>query len=109
MCARYLSADLPGDAVPVIRTSLSAVPGGRAAIYAAVGLQGAVVVTFFVAVQLLLNRHYFSLSAAQYGVVYIPVFAAAVLAALYAAKRSRQAARGRVLRLGLALSAAGRA
>jgi hypothetical protein len=74
-----------------------------------VGLEGAVVVTFFVAVQMLLNRHYFSLSAAQYGMVYVPVFAAAVLAALFAVWGSRAAARGRVFRLGLTLSAAGRA
>ena len=91
------------------RTSLNAVQGGRAAVYAAVGLQGAMVVTFFVAVQLLLNRDYFSLSAAQYGVVYVPVFAAAVLAAFFAVKGSRRAARGRVFRVGLALSAVGRA
>ena len=82
---------------------------GWVAIYAAAGLQGALVVTFFVAVQLLLNRDYFSLSAAQYGAVYMPLFAAAVLAALFAANRSRAAARGRVLRLGLTLSAVGRA
>ena len=92
-----------------MRTSLSAGQGGRAAVYAAVGLEGAVVVTFFVAVQVLLDRDYFSLSAAQYGAVYVPVFAAAVLAALLAVWRSRAAARGRVLRLGLALTAAGRA
>ena len=91
------------------RTSLSAVSGGRVVVHAAVGLQGAVVVTFFVGVQLLLNRHYFSLSAAQHAAVYAPLLAAAVLAALFAAKRSRRAARGRVLRLGLVLSAAGRA
>jgi MFS family permease len=94
---------------PVSRTSLSVVPVGRAAVYAAVGLEGAVVVTFFVAVQLLLNRHYFSLSAAQHGAVYVPVFAAAVLAAFFAANRSRRAARSRVLRLGLTLTAVGRA
>jgi hypothetical protein len=91
------------------RSSLSAVPGGRAVVYAAVGLQGAVVVTFFVAVQMLLNRHYFSLSAAQYGMVYVPVFAAAVLAALLAAEGSRRAARDRVFRLGLTLTVVGRA
>jgi hypothetical protein len=91
------------------RTSLSPVQAGRAAVYAAVGLEGAVLVTFFVAVQLLLNRDYFSLSAAQYGALYVPVFAAAVLAALLAVKGSRAAARGRVLCLGLALSAVGRA
>jgi hypothetical protein len=93
---------------PVRRTSLSAVQG-RPAVYAAVGLQGAVLVTFFVAVQLLLNRNYFSLSAAQWGTVYVPVLAAAVLAALFAMWRSRAASRSRVFRLGLALSAAGRA
>jgi hypothetical protein len=93
----------------VSRTSLSAVSGGRVVVYVAVGLQGAVVVTFFVGVQLLLNRHYFSLSAAQHAAVYVPLLAAAVLAALFAAKRSRRAARGRVFRLGLVLSAAGRA
>jgi hypothetical protein len=82
---------------------------GRATIYTAVGLQGAVVVTFFVAIQLLLNRHYFSLSAAQFGAVYVPVFATAVLAALFAAWGSRAVARGRVFRLGLTLSAVGRA
>ena len=98
-----------GDVEPVSRWSLSAVQGGRAAVYAAVGLQGAVVVTFFVAVQLLLNRHYFSLSTAQYGAVYMPVFAAAVLAAFFAVRGSHAAARGRVFRLGLALSAVGRA
>jgi hypothetical protein len=98
-----------GDVEPVSRTSLSAVPGGRVVVYTAVGLQGAVVVTFFVGVQLLLNRRYFSLSAAQHAAVYVPLLAAAVLAALFAAKRSRRAARGRVFRLGLALSAVGRA
>jgi len=98
-----------GTVEPVSRTSLSAVAGGRAAVYAAVGLEGAVVVTFFVAVQLLLNRHYLSLSSAQYSAVYVPVFAAAVLAALFATWGSRAAARGAVFRLGLALSAAGRA
>src|SRR5215472_9920573 len=101
-------AGIPGVVQPVSRTSLSAVPGGRAAVYAAVGLQGAVVVTFFVGVQLLLNRNYFSLSAAQHAAVYVPLLAAAVLAALLAAMRSRRAARGRMLRLGLALTAAGR-
>jgi hypothetical protein len=73
-----------------------------------VALEGAVVVTFFVAVQLLLNRHYFSLTAAQYGAVYVPVFAMAVLAALFAAWGSRAVARGHVFRLGLTLSAVGR-
>jgi hypothetical protein len=68
-----------------------------------------VVVTFFVAVQLLLNRHYFALPPAQYGAVYVPVLAAAVLAALVTASRSRSAARGRVFRLGLTLTAVGRA
>ena len=91
------------------RTSLSAVPGGRAVVGAAVGLEGAVVVAFFVAVQLLLNRHYYALSTAQYGAVYVPVFAAAVLAALLAVWGSRPAARGRVFRLGLTLTAVGRA
>ena len=91
------------------RTSLNAVQGGRAAVYAAVGLQGAMVVTFFVAVQLLLDRDYFSLSAAQYGAVYVPVFAAAVLAVLFAVRGSRSAARGSVFRLGLVLSAVSRA
>jgi hypothetical protein len=41
--------------------------------------------------------------------VYVPLFAAAVLAALLATKTSRRAPRGRVLRLGLTLSAVGRA
>jgi hypothetical protein len=104
-----LCTDIPGDVVPVSRTSLTAEPGGLAGVYAAVGLQGAVVVTFFVAVQLLLNRDYFSLSTAQYGAVYVPVFAAAVLAALFAVWGSRAAARGRVYRLGLTLSVVGRA
>ena len=90
------------------RTLGSEVSPGRAVVYAAVGLQGAVVVTFFVAVQLLLNRHYFHLSAAEYGGVYVPVFAAAVLGALFAAWGSRAVARGRVFRLGLTLSAIGR-
>jgi hypothetical protein len=98
-----------GDVEPVSRTSLSEGPSGRPAVYVAVGLQGAVVVTFFVAVQLLLNRDYFSLSTAQYGAVYVPLFAAAVLAALFAVRGSRAAARGRVFRLGLLLSAVGRA
>ena len=88
--------------------SLSTVQG-RPAVYAAVGLQGAVLVTFFVGVQLLLNRNYFSLSAAQWGTVYVPVLAAAVLAALFAVRRSQTASRSRVFRLGLALTAAGRA
>jgi hypothetical protein len=100
---------LRGYAEPVSRKSLSAVRYGRAVVYAAAGLEGAVVVSFFVAVQLLLNRHYFSLSAAQYGAVYVPVFAAAVLAALLAVWGSRAAARGRVFRLGLTLTAVGRA
>ena len=91
------------------RTWRGEVSRGRAIVYAAAGLQGAVVVTFFVAVQLLLNRHYFSLSAVQHSAVYVPVFAAAVLAAFFAASRPRRAARGRVFRLGLTLSAAGRA
>ena len=110
ICGAVLHAPVfRGVVQPVSRTSLSGVPGGRAAVYAAVGLQGAVVVTFFVAVQLLLNRNYFSLPAGQHAAVYVPLLAAAVLAALLAAKRSRRAARGRVLRLGLALTAAGRA
>ncbi|HEY2079837.1 MAG TPA: hypothetical protein VGH53_26215 [Streptosporangiaceae bacterium] len=91
------------------RTWRGEVSRGLAIVYAAAGLQGAVVVTFFVAVQLLLNRHYFSLSAAQHSTVYVPVFAAAVLAAFFAASRPQRAARGRVFRLGLTLSAAGRA
>jgi hypothetical protein len=64
-----------------------------------------------VAVQLLLNRRYFSLSAAEYGAVYVPVFAAAMLAAICAVWvwGSRAAARGGVFRLGLAMSAVGRA
>ena len=90
------------------RTSLRAVAHGRAVIYAGVGYEGAVVVTFFVAVQLLLERDYFSLSAVQYGAVYVPVFAAAVLAALCAVQGSRRAPRGRLFRLGLTLTAAGR-
>lgn len=90
-------------------TVRSAIPAGRAAVYGAAGLEGALVVTFFVAVQLLLNRDYFSLSAVQYGAVYVPLLGAAVLAALFAVKGSRAAARGRVLRLGLTLSAVGRA
>jgi hypothetical protein len=100
---------LRGYVQPVGRESLSAVRWGRAVVYAAAGLEGAVVVSFFVAVQLLLNRHYFSLSAAQYGAVYVPVFAAAVLAALLAVWGSRVAERGRVFRLGLTLTAIGRA
>jgi hypothetical protein len=93
----------------VSRTWRGEVPRGRAIVYAAAGLEGALFVTFFVAVQLLLNRHFFSLSGAQHGAVYVPLFAAGVLAAFFATKRSRHAARGRVLRLGLALSAVGRA
>jgi hypothetical protein len=93
----------------VSRTSHSQASGSRAVVYAAAGLAGALVVTFFVSVQLLLNRDYFSLSAAQHGAVYVPLFAAAVVAALLAAKRSRAAPRGRVFRLGLTLSAVGRA
>jgi hypothetical protein len=81
---------------------------GRATVYAAVSLEGAMLVTFFVAVQLLLNRGYFSLSAAQFGAVYAPVFAAAILAALFALWGSRALARGRVFHLGLVLSAVGR-
>jgi hypothetical protein len=77
-------------------------------VYAAAGLEGSMVVTFFVGVQLLLNRDYFSLSAVQYGAVYVPLLAA-VLAALLAVKGSRAADRGRMFRLGLALSAVGRA
>jgi hypothetical protein len=100
---------LRGDVEPVSRTPLSGVLGGRAAVYAAAGLEGALVVTFFVSVQLLLNRHYYLLPAAQYGAVYVPLFAAAVLAALLAVKGSRAAARGGVFRLGLSLSAIGRA
>jgi hypothetical protein len=92
----------------VSRTWRNQVSRGRATVYAAVCFEGAVLVTFFVAVQLLLNRHYFHLSAAQYGAVYVPVFAAAVLAALFAAWGSRAVARGHVFRLGLALSAVGR-
>ena len=84
------------------------VSGGRATVYAAAGLEGALVVTFFVAVQLLLNRDYFALSAAQYGAVYAPLFAAAVLAAFFAVRGSRAASRGRALRLGLTLSVVGR-
>jgi hypothetical protein len=83
------------------------VSGGRATVYAAAGLEGALFVTFFVAVQLLLNRDFYSLSAAQHGAVYVPLFAAGVLAAYLAVKGSRAAARGRVFRLGLALSAVG--
>jgi hypothetical protein len=91
----------------VSQTSHSEVLGGRAVVYGAAGLQGALFVTFFVSVQLLLNRDYFSLSAAQHGAVYVPLFAAAVLAALFAVKGSRAAARGRVFRLGLIFSAVG--
>ena len=98
-----------GGVEPVNQTWRGEVSRGRAIVYAAAGLEGALVVTFFVSVQLLLNRHYFSLSGAQHGAVYVPLFAAAVLAALFATKRSRQAPRGRVLRLGLTLSAVGRA
>jgi hypothetical protein len=93
----------------VSRTWRSEVSRGRATVYAAVGLEGAILVTFFVAVQLLLNRDYFSLSGAQYGAVYVPVFGAAVLAAAFAVWGSRAVARGHVFRLGLILSAAGRA
>jgi hypothetical protein len=93
----------------VIRTSRSDVWAGRVIVYAAAGFEGALVVTFFVSVQLLLNRDYFSLPAAQYGAVYVPLWAAAVVAALFAAKGSQQAARGHVLRLGLTLTAVGRA
>ena len=91
------------------RTWRNEISRGQATVYAAVCLEGAVLVTFFVAVQLLLNRHYFNLSAAQYGAVYVPVFATAVLAALFAAWGSRAVARGHVFRLGLTLSAVGRA
>ena len=91
------------------RTWRNEISRGRATVYAAVCLEGAVLVTFFVAVQLLLNRQYFALSAAQYGAVYVPVFATAVLAALFAASGSRAVARGYVFRLGLTLSAIGRA
>jgi hypothetical protein len=98
-----------GGVEPVNQTWRGEVSRGRAIVYAAAGLEGALVVTFFVSVQLLLNRHYFSLSGAQHGAVYVPLFVAAVLAALLATKRSRQAPRGRVLRLGLTLSAVGRA
>jgi MFS family permease len=104
---------MPGDQAESSRTSTACgreyAANGESVVYAALGFEGAVVVTFFVAVQLLLNRHYFSLSSAQYSAVYVPVLAAAVLAALFATWGSRAAARGRVFRLGLALSAAGRA
>jgi hypothetical protein len=99
---------LRGSVEQVSRTSRSDVWAGRAIVYAAAGLEGALVVTFFVSVQLLLNRGYFSLPAAQYGAVYVPLWAAAVVAALFAAKGSQQAARGHVLRLGLTLTAVGR-
>jgi len=93
---------------PVSRAWRSEVSGGRVTVYAAAGLEGALVVSFFVAVQLLLNKDYFSLSAAQHGAVYAPLCAAAVLAAFFALRGSRAAARGRLFRLGLCLSAAGR-
>ena len=93
---------------PVSREWRSEVSGGRATVYAAACLEGALVVSFFVAVQLLLNKDYFSLSAAQHAAVYAPLCAAAVLAAFFALRGSRAAARGRVFRLGLCLSAAGR-
>jgi MFS family permease len=99
----------PGGVEPVSRTWRGEVARGRAIVYAGACLEGALVVTFFVSVQLLLNRHYFSLSGAQHGTVYVPLLAAAVLAALFATKRSRHAVRGRVLRIGLTLSAVGRA
>jgi len=92
----------------VSRAWRSEVSGGRVTVYAAAGLEGALVVSFFVAVQLLLNKDYFSLSAAQHGAVYAPLCAAAVLAAFFALRGSRAAARGRLFRLGLCLSAAGR-
>jgi hypothetical protein len=104
-----LSAPILGGVEPVGRTWRNEVSRGQATVYAAVGLEGAILVTFFVAVQLLLNRGYFSLPAAQYGAVYVPVFAAAVLAALFAVWGSRAVARGHVFRLGLILSAVGRA
>jgi hypothetical protein len=102
-------AQTAGGVEQVSRTSHSDVSAGRAVVYAAAGLGGALVVTFFVSVQLLLNRDYFSLSAAQYGAVYVPLWAAAVVAALVAAKGSQHATRGHVLRLGLTLAATGRA
>jgi MFS family permease len=103
-----MEGDLGGVA-PVSRPSLHEVSASRAILAAAAGLEGAMLVTFFVAVQLLLNRHYFALSAAQHYAVYAPLLAAAVLAALYAVRGSRAVTRGRVLRLGLILSAVGRA
>jgi MFS family permease len=103
-----MEGDLGGVA-PVSRPSLHEVSASRAIVAAAAGLEGAMLVTFFVAVQLLLNRHYFALSAAQHYAVYAPLLAAAVLAALYAVRGSRAVTRGRVLRLGLILSAVGRA
>src|SRR5258708_31557781 len=98
-----------GGVEPVSRLSASEVSASRVIVCAAAGLEGAMLVTFFVAVQLLLNRHYFSLPAAQRCAVYAPLLAAAVLVALFAVRGSRAVARGRVFRLGLILSVVGRA
>jgi MFS family permease len=86
---------------------MSAMPSGRAMVYLAAALEGAVLAAFCSASQILLGRHYYALSTAQYAGLFAPQILAAITAALIAAIRARRAARGRVLQAGLGLSAAG--
>lgn len=86
---------------------MTAMPSGRALVYSAAALEGAILATFCAVSQILLGREYYALSTSQYAVLFVPQILTAITAALIAATKAQRAARGRVLQAGLGLSAAG--
>ncbi len=68
--------------------------------------EGAVLATFCSAVSILLGRHYYELTSAEYAGLFAPQIVTGVGAALIAARSARRRGRGRMLRLGLGLNLA---
>ena len=68
--------------------------------------EGAILATFCSATSVLLGRHYYELSSAQYAALFTPQIIAGVGAALIAERSGRRRPRGRMLRSGLGLNLA---
>ena len=68
--------------------------------------EGAMLATFCSAISILLGRHYYELSSAEYAAVFTPQIVTGVGAALIAARSAGRRPRGRMLRSGLGLNLA---
>lgn len=68
--------------------------------------EGAILASFWSAINVLLGRHYYELSSAQYAALFAPQIVTGVGAALIAARSAMRRPRGRMLRSGLGLSLA---